>query len=187
MLEELGLDYTAHPINIMKNDQFTPEFLAINPNNKIPAIVDSDGPITVFESGAILMYLAEKVGSDLLPTAGPARYATLQWLMLQMGGVGPMFGQVHHFYKFAKEDVPYAKKRYGDEMHRLYGVLDKRLGEVEFFSGKNYSIADIAMYPWVARHEWHPSNLSDFPHVKRWYDSLSGREAVQRGMKVPNG
>ncbi|PCI41908.1 MAG: glutathione S-transferase [Rhodospirillaceae bacterium] len=186
MLEELGLDYTAHPINIMQNDQFTPEFLAINPNNKIPAIVDSDGPITVFESGAILMYLAEKVGSNLLPSSGPERYATLQWLMLQMGGVGPMFGQVHHFYKFAKEDVPYAKKRYSDEMHRLYGVLDKRLGEVEYLSGADYSIADIAMYPWVARHEWHPSDLNDFCHVKRWYDSLSERESVQRGMKVPN-
>jgi len=186
MLEELGLDYTAHPINIMQNDQFTPEFLAINPNNKIPAIVDSDGPITVFESAAILMYLAEKVGSNLLPSSGPERYATLQWLMLQMGGVGPMFGQVHHFYKFAKEDVPYAKKRYSDEMHRLYGVLDKRLGEVEYLSGVDYSIADIAMYPWVARHEWHPSDLNDFCHVKRWYDSLSERESVQRGMKVPN-
>ncbi|PHS78394.1 MAG: glutathione S-transferase [Rhodospirillaceae bacterium] len=186
MLEELGLDYTVHPINITQNDQFTPEFLAINPNNKIPAIVDSDGPISVFESGAILMYLAEKVGSDLLPTAGPERYATLQWLMLQMGGVGPMFGQVHHFYKFAKEDVPYAKKRYSDEMQRLYSVLDKRLDEVEYLAGAAYSIADIAMYPWVARHEWHPFDLNDFGHVKRWYDRLSEREAVQRGMKVPN-
>ena len=186
MLEELGLDYTAHPINITQDDQFTPEFLAINPNNKIPAIVDSDGSMTVFESGAILMYLAEKVGSDLLPTSGPERYAALQWLMLQMGGVGPMFGQVHHFYKFAKEDVPYAKKRYSEEMHRLYGVLDKRLGESEYLAGHKYSIADVAMYPWVARHEWHPSNLGDFSHVKRWYDSLGKREAVQRGMKVPN-
>lgn len=190
MLEELGLDYTAHPINIMADDQFTPEFLAINPNNKIPAIVDSSGPdgqpITVFESGAILIYLAEKTGSDLLPMSGPERYAALEWLMLQMGGIGPMFGQVHHFTKFAKEDVPYAKARYTTEMLRLYSVLDKRLGEAEFLAGDAYTVADIATYPWVARYKWHPINLSDYPNVKRWYDSLSEREAVKRGMKVPN-
>lgn len=190
MLEELGLDYTVHPINIMADDQFTPEFLAINPNNKIPAIVDSSGPdgapITVFESGAILIYLAEKTGSDLLPLSGAGRYATLEWLMLQMGGVGPMFGQVHHFVQFAKEDVPYAKARYSEEMLRLYGVLDKRLGAHPYLAGENYSIADIATYPWVARHAWHPMELSDYPNVQRWYDMLGLREAVQRGMNVPN-
>jgi len=190
MLEELGLDYTVHPIDITKGDQFTPEFLAINPNNKIPAIVDSEGPdgtpITVFESGAILMYLAEKTGSDLLPLSGPARYATLEWLMLQMGGVGPMFGQVHHFVQFAKEDVPYAKARYSEEMLRLYGVLDKRLGAHPYLAGEQYSIADIATYPWVSRHAWHPMELSDYPNVQRWYDMLGLREAVKRGMNVPN-
>ena len=190
MLEELGLDYTAHPINIMADDQFTPEFIAINPNNKIPAIVDSVGPdgtpITVFESGAILIYLAEKTGSDLLPMSGAARYAALEWLMLQMGGVGPMFGQFHHFWKFAKEDVPYAKERYKAEMLRLYGVLDKRLGEADFLAGDAYTVADIATYPWVARYAWHPINLSDYPNVKRWYDTLSERDAVKRGMDVPH-
>jgi len=189
MLEELGLDYTVHPINILEGDQFKPEFLNLNPNNKIPAIVDSDGPngdpITVFESGAILIYLAEKAGSGLLPASGPDRYATLQWLMLQMGGVGPIFGQVHHFIQFAKEDVPYAKKRYSEEMGRLYGVLDQRLAETAYLAGENYSIADIAMYPWVARHEWHPFDLNDLCHVKRWYDTLSERNAVKRGMDVP--
>lgn len=190
MLEELGLDYAVHPIDITKGDQMTPEFLAINPNNKIPAIVDSAGPdgapITVFESGAILIYLAEKTGSDLLPMSGPKRYEALEWLMLQMGGVGPIFGQVHHFWKFAKEDVPYAKERFKDEMLRLYGVLDKRLGETEHLAGDAYSVADIATYPWVARFGWHPCDLNDYCNVMRWYDRLSEREAVKRGMIVPN-
>lgn len=190
MLEELGLDYAVHPIDITKGDQMTPEFLAINPNNKIPAIVDSAGPdgapLTVIESGAILIYLAEKTGSDLLPMSGAGRYAALEWLMLQMGGVGPIFGQVHHFWKFAKEDVPYAKERFKDEMGRLYGVLDKRLGETEHLAGDAYSVADIATYPWVARFGWHPCDLNDYCNVKRWYDSLSEREAVQRGMIIPN-
>lgn len=190
MLEELGLEYALHPINIMKGEQMTPEFLAINPNNKIPAIVDGDGPggkpVTVFESGAILIYLAEKTGSDLLPASGPGRYAALEWLMLQMGGVGPIFGQVHHFWKFAKEDVPYAKERFKDEMLRLYGVLDKRLGESAYLAGDSYTIADIATYPWVARFGWHPCDINDFCNVKRWYDSLSEREAVKRGMDVPH-
>lgn len=189
MLEELGLDYTVHPIDIMAGDQFKPEFLAINPNNKIPAIVDHDGPggepITVFESGAILIYLAEKTGSDLLPAAGPARYAALQWLMWQMGGLGPMFGQVHHFVKFAKEDVPYAKKRFTDEMLRLYGVMDKQLAGQPYLAGDAYTVADIATYPWVSRHPWHPMELSDYPNVQRWYDMVGLREAVQAGMNVP--
>ena len=190
MLEEVGLDYAVHPIDITKGEQMAPEFLAINPNNKIPAIVDSDGPggapVTVFESGAILIYLAEKTGSDLLPASGAARYAALEWLMLQMGGVGPIFGQVHHFWKFAKEDVPYAKERFKAEMLRLYGVLDKRLGEAEYLAGDAYTIADIATYPWVARFGWHPCDLNDFCNVKRWYDRLSDREAVKKGMDVPH-
>lgn len=190
-LEELGLDYTVHPIDITQGDQFKPEFLAINPNNKIPAIVDQDGPngepLTVFESGAILIYLAEKTGSSLLPASGPGRYAALEWLMLQMGGVGPVFGQVHHFWKFAKEDVPYAKERFKSEMLRLYGVLDKRLGQTEFLAGEALTIADIAMYPWVARFGWHPCDINDFCHVKAWYDSLSARESFKRGMDVPHG
>jgi len=189
MLEELGLEYNAHPINIGKGEQFSPEYDPINPNHKIPAIVDSDGPdgkpITVFESGAILIYLAEKTGSELLPKSGNARYAALQWLMLQMGGIGPMFGQVHHFWKFAKEDVPYAKERYRDEMLRLYKVLDKRLGESEYLAGENYTIADIATYPWVARFGWHPMDLADFCNVKTWYDKISERDAVKTGMAIP--
>jgi GST-like protein len=186
LLEELGLDYTVHPIDILTGEQHAPAFIAINPNGKIPAIVDSDGPITVSESGAILIYLAEKTHSDLLPGFGPERYAVLQWLMLQMGGVGPIFGQVHHFFKFAKQDVPYAKDRFGLEMKRLYGVLDARLAEAEFLAGPQYSIADIAMYPWVARHNWHPYDINDFHHVKRWYDNLSSRTAVQQGMDILN-
>lgn len=188
MLEELGLDYAVHPIDITKGDQFTPEFLNINPNNKIPAIVDSDGPggkpITIFESGAILIYLAEKTASDLLPASGSGRYAALEWLMLQMGGVGPIFGQVHHFWQFAKEDVPYAKERFKAELLRLYGVLDKRLGETEYLAGDAYSIADVAMYPWVARFGWHPCDLDDYANVKRWYDNVTARAAVARGMDI---
>ena len=191
MLEELGLEYAVHPINIIQGAQFAPEFLAINPNNKIPAIVDQEGPggapLAVFESGAILIYLAEKTGSPLLPTSGAGRYAALQWLMLQMGGVGPIFGQVHHFWQFAKEDIPYAKERFRSEMLRLYGVLDKRLGETAYLAGDEYSIADIATYPWVARFEVHPCDINDFCHVKHWYDRLSEREAIKKGMNVPNG
>ena len=189
MLEELGLEYTSHPINIGSGEQFTPAFDAINPNHKIPALVDSDGPdnapITVFESGAMLIYLAEKTKSELLPSGARERYAALEWLMLQMGGVGPIFGQVHHFWKFAKEDVPYAKERYRDEMIRLYNVLDKRLGENKYLGGENYTIADIATYPWVARFGWHPCDLDDFCNVKEWYDRLSQRDAVKKGMLVP--
>lgn len=189
MLEELGLKYTVHPINISTGDQFKPEFLAISPNNKIPAIVDSDGPggkpVKIFESGAILIYLAEKTGSDLLPASGAARYEALEWLMWQMGGVGPMFGQVHHFLQFAKEDVPYAKKRYSEEMLRLYGVMDKQLASHPYLAGANYSIADIATYPWVDRHAWHPMKLSDYPNVQLWYDRVGLRAGVKAGMSVP--
>ena len=189
MLEEVGLDYTVHVINIMKGDQFTPEYVAINPNSKIPAIVDPDGPdgkpISIFESGAILIYLAEKTGSPLLPTDPRARYEALQWLMFQMGGVGPMFGQAHHFLKFAKEDIPYAKERYATEVKRLYKVMDTRLAETGFLAGDDYTVADIATYPWITRHPGHQVSLEDYPNVKRWFDTIAERPAVQRGMNVP--
>lgn len=188
LLEELGLPYAAHPINIGQGDQFKPEFLAINPNSKIPAIVDSDGPegrpFPLFESGAILVYLAEK-HARFLPREGVARYRVMQWLMFQMGGVGPMFGQVHHFLRSAPEPVPYAIERYSRETRRLYGVLDAHLAREPYLAGE-YSIADIATYPWVARHEWHKVDLAEFAHVKRWYEEISGRPAVQRGMKIPS-
>ncbi|MET4804979.1 glutathione S-transferase N-terminal domain-containing protein [Limibacillus sp. MBR-115] len=187
MLEELGLSYDTVPINITKDEQFAPDFLKISPNNKIPALVDSDGPdgkpISVFETGAILIYLAEKHG-QLLPTDPAGRSLCLQWLMWQMGGFGPMLGQAHHFRRFAKEKIPYAIDRYTNESRRLYGVLDKRLGEAEFLAGA-YSIADIATYPWAARHEWQGIDLSDFPNVLRWYNAIGSRPAVQRGMAVP--
>ena len=190
MLEEVGLAYKVHSINIMKGEQFAPDYLKISPNNKIPAIVDPDGPggkpISIFESGAILIYLAEKCQrEDLLPLTGEARYSVLQWLMWQMGGFGPMLGQAHHFLKFAKEDVPYAKKRYGDETQRLYKVLNGRLAETEYMGGDVFSIADIATYPWADRHEFHGVNLADYPHVMRWYDALSDRESVEAGINVP--
>jgi GSH-dependent disulfide-bond oxidoreductase len=187
MLEELGLAYNAHKIDIGKGDQFTPQFIAINPNSKIPAIVDNEGPggkpMALFESGAILIYLAEKL-NRFLPREGVARYQVMQWLMFQMGGVGPMFGQVHHFLRAAPEPVPYAIERYKKETARLYGVMDKELAQREYLAGE-YSIADIATYPWVARFEWHQVNLGDFPNVKRWFDQIGARPAVQRGMKVP--
>jgi GST-like protein len=187
MLEELGLPYHVHPINIGKGEQFAPEYIAINPNSKIPTIVDPDGPdgapLAMMESGAILIYLAGKAGR-LLPEAVRGRYVALQWLMFQMGGVGPIFGQVHHFLRAAKEPVPYAIERYTTETQRLYGVLNGRLQDHEYLADE-YSIADIATYPWVARYEWHKTNLGDYPHVKRWFDSISARPAVERGMKVP--
>ncbi len=187
MLEECGLPYNVHAIDIGKDEQFTPQFICLNPNSKIPAIVDSDGPearpITLFESGAILVYLAGKTGK-FLPAADHDRYIALQWLMFQMGGVGPIFGQVHHFLRAAKEPVPYAIDRYVKEKDRLYGVLDQRLGEATYLA-REYSIADIATYPWVARYDWHRTDLNDFPNVKRWYDAIGARPAVQRGMAVP--
>ena len=189
MLEEVGLPYSVHPINIGKDEQFAPEFLKISPNGKIPAIVDTDGPggrFPLFESGAILIYLADKTGSKLLPTDAAKRYTTIQWLMFQMGGVGPMFGQAHHFMRFAKEKVPYGIERYGKETRRLYGVMDKRLGESAFLAGDDYTIADIATFPWVARYEYHQVSLSDFPNVERWYRGIAARPAVVRGMAVPS-
>ncbi|HEY7674490.1 MAG TPA: glutathione S-transferase N-terminal domain-containing protein [Burkholderiales bacterium] len=188
MLEECGLTYNVHKINIGAREQFSPEYLAINPNGKIPSIVDSDGPdgapIQMMESGAILIYLSEKTGK-LFPQSYRGRYKTLEWLMFQMGHVGPMFGQVHHFVRNAKEQVPYAIERYVREKDRLYGVLDKRLGETAYLAG-DYSIADIATYPWVARYEWHKTDLNAWPNVKRWFDAISARPAVKRGMAVPS-
>ena len=187
MLEECDLAYNAHPIDIGKGEQHTPQFLALNPNGRIPAITDSKGPegkpITLFESGAILVYLAGKTGR-FLPASDHGKYIALQWLMFQMGGVGPMFGQVHHFLRAAKEQVPYAIERYSKEKDRLYGVLDKRLGEAAYLAGE-YSIADIATYPWVARYEWHKTELANFPNVKRWFEAIGDRPAVPRGMAVP--
>ncbi|MSP48556.1 MAG: glutathione S-transferase family protein [Alphaproteobacteria bacterium] len=187
MLEEVGLPYSVHKIDIGKGDQFKAEFVAINPNAKIPAIVDRDGPdgtpMAVFESGAILIYLAQKTGT-LLPPTPRAKSETLQWLMFQMGGVGPMFGQNHHFRRFAPEKIPYGIERYGKETERLYGVMDQRLGKVAYLAG-DYSIADIATYPWVSRYDFQEIDLARFPNVKRWFDAISARPAVQKGMKVP--
>jgi GST-like protein len=186
MLEEIGLPYEVHAINIGQGDQYKPEYLKINPNNKIPSIIDPDGPdgkpFTLFESGAILMYLAEKSGK-LWPADLRQRYTVIQWLMFQMGGVGPMFGQANYFYRL-EEKVSFAIERFHKEALRLYGVLEKALGEREYLAGE-YSLADIATYPWVWRHEMHHVKLEEFPHVKRWYDAISDRPAVQRGMDIP--
>jgi GST-like protein len=187
MLEECALAYNVHKINIGKDEQFAPEFLKLNPNGKIPAIVDSEGPdgkpISLMESGAILLYLASKTG-QFLPADARGRWAVTEWLMFQMASVGPMFGQCHHFLRAAKEQIPYGIERYTREKDRLYAVLDKRLGEQAFLAGE-YSIADIATYPWVSRHEWHKTDLAQYPNVKRWFDQISARPAVQRGMLVP--
>tara|TARA_B100000405_G_scaffold237834_1_gene171509 strand:- start:960 stop:1577 length:618 start_codon:yes stop_codon:yes gene_type:complete len=187
MLEECGLEYNLHPVNIGQDDQFTPEFVAINPNSKIPAIIDTDGPggapYTVFESGAILMYLAEKTGK-FMPTETAERYDVIQWLMFQMGGVGPIFGQVHHFKRAAKEEVPYAINRYYTECRRLYGVLNGRLQDREYLAG-DLSIADFATLPWVFRHTWQEVDLEDFPNVQRWYETLMARPALAKGMELP--
>ena len=186
-LEEMGLPYQVQVVNITKDDQFKPDFLSISPNNKIPAIIDAHGPdgkpISVFESGAILMYLAEKTGQFLPPT-GAARVSTLEWLMFQMGGFGPMPGQVHHFAGLTNEDDKrYGLKRYMTETLRLYGVMDKRLANHAFFAG-DLSIADFAILGWVWRHPRHQVDLAEFPHVKRWFDQLMARPAVQRGFAV---
>jgi len=188
MLDEIGLPYEVHAINIGQGDQFKPEYLAINPNNKIPSIIDTDGPggqpFKLFESGAILMYLAEKSGK-FWPQEMGKRYEVIQWLMFQMGGVGPMFGQANYFFRL-QEKVPYAIERYHKESLRLYNVLNQQLGQQEYLAGE-YSIADIATYPWVWRHEIHEVKLEDFPNVKRWFDAISKRPAVQRGMEIPKG
>ena len=184
MLEDVGLAYAVHPIDIGKDEQFKPEFLKISPNNRIPAIVDRDNGLSVFESGAILIYLADKTG-ELLARDGEARWRAMEWLMWQMGGVGPMFGQAHHFLKYNRGKAPYAEERYAAEVKRLYGVLDKQLGANAFVAGKDYSIADVAIWPWVSRYDWHIGNLKDYPNVVRWYRDVASRPAVQRGYHVP--
>ena len=186
MLEEVGLPYTIIPINIRAGDQFKPDFLKISPNNKMPAIVDRDGPggkpYSVFESGAVLMYLAEKTGR-FMPKDTAGRYLVIQWLMFQMGGIGPMLGQAHHFREYASEKVAYAVERYTRESSRLYGVMERRLGESAYLAG-DYSIADMACYPWLRSSERQGQNLDDFPNVKRWYDAIDARPAVKRGLTV---
>jgi GSH-dependent disulfide-bond oxidoreductase len=183
MLEELGLPYTSHPIDIGKDEQFKPEFLKISPNNRIPAIVDRDNGYHLMESGAILMYLAEKTGK-LMPKDAEKRYRVTEWLMWQMGGIGPMLGQVHHFVKYNKGKAPYAEERYLKEAHRLYGVLDRRLTGREYVAD-DYSIADIAIWPWISRFEWQTIDLGQYANVKRWYVAIANRPAVQRGYDVP--
>jgi len=182
MLEECGLDYTIHPINITAGDQFQPDFLKLSPNNRMPAIVDHDPigggePLDIFESGAILLYLAEKTGK-FFPTDLRARYHVMKWLMWQMGGLGPMAGQNHHFGRFAPEKIPYAIERYRTETARLYGVLDGALEDREFIADE-YSIADMACYPWIARYEWQEMDLNMYPNVKRWFDQISARPATK--------
>jgi GST-like protein len=184
MLEEVGLDYTAHAINIGQGEQHEPAFLKISPNNKIPAIVDHDNGVAMMQSGAILLYLAEKTG-QLMPTADTARWQVMEWLMWQMGDLGPMLGQVHHFVRFNQGKAPYAEERYLKEARRLYGVLDTRLADHEYLVD-DYSVADIATWPWISRYEWQTLDLNDYPNVKRWYLAIAGRPAVQKGYHIPN-
>ena len=179
-IEEMGLDYDVHPVNIGKDEQFAPSFLAISPNNKIPAIVDRDNGRSLMESGAILLYLADKTGRF----GGGDRWLTLEWLMLQMGGVGPMLGQANHFLQFNAGKSAYAEKRYGDEAARLYGVLDRRLAEHEYLADE-YSIADIATWPWISRWPWHRIDWANYPHLQRWFTTIAGRSAVRKGWRVP--
>lgn len=187
MLEECGLPYRVHPVNIGAGDQFQPEFLAISPNNKIPAIVDPDGPdghpISLFESGAILIYLAAKTGK-LMPASTRARYEMLEWLMFQMGGVGPMLGQAHHFRIYAPEKIDYAIERYTNEAKRLYGVMNKRLGSSRYLGGAEYGIADVAVFPWLRSWKNQGIDWNDYPHLKGWFDEVAARPAVQRGVQV---
>lgn len=187
LLEECGLPYTVHAVDIGAGDQFKADFLAISPNNKIPAIVDSDGPggkpISLFESGAILLYLAGKTGR-FLPVDVRGRYETLEWLMFQMGGVGPMLGQAHHFRIYAPEQIAYAVDRYTNEARRLYGVMDRRLGQSRYLAGPDYTIADIATWPWTRSYKNQGIELDDFPNVKRWFETIGARAAAQRGVQV---
>jgi GSH-dependent disulfide-bond oxidoreductase len=187
MLEEMGLNYNVHGIDIAKGDQFAPDFLKISPNNKIPAIVDHDGPdgqpISLFESGAILIYLAEKMKSDLLPSDIRLRNNVMQWLMFQMGSIGPMLGQAHHFRLYAPEKIDYAIERYTKEATRLYGVMNKQLAETDYLAGA-YSIADIACMPWIRSYKNQGQELDDYPHLKRWFLAIKERPAVRRGLEV---
>jgi len=186
-LEELGLPYEVHRIDIGKGEQFTPDFLAISPNNRIPAIVDHDGfdgsPVSIFESGAILIYLAEKTGKLMPAERGPERKVVLEWLMWQMGGFGPMLGQAHHFNYYAKDKIAYAMDRYSNEANRLYGVLERQLDGNEYVAGA-YSIADIAIFPWTRTYERQGVDINTFPNVARWRRSMFSRPAVEAGMRV---
>jgi GST-like protein len=183
MLEEVGLSYRVHPVNIEKGEQFHPDFLAVSPNNRIPTIIDSDNGLTLMESGAILLYLAEKTGR-LWPQTFPEKWRVVEWLMWQMGGPGPFLGQVHHFVKFNPGKSTYAEERYTKEALRLWGVLDRRLGDVEYVAG-DYSIADIAIWPWISRFQWQTVSFDHYPNVKRWYVAIAARPAVQRAWHVP--
>jgi GST-like protein len=183
MLEEIGLPYTTHAVNIGAGEQFDPAFLKISPNNKIPAIVDRDNGVAMMQSGAILLYLAEKTGL-LMPKEDRARWQVMEWLMWQMGDLGPMLGQAHHFIKFNQGKSAYAEERYGKEARRLYGVLDGRLAEHEYIVD-DYSVADIATWPWISRFEWHGVPIAEYPNVKRWYLAIAARPAVERGYHVP--
>jgi len=187
LLEELGLPYEVHAIDIGRGDQFDPEFLKISPNNKMPAIVDPEGPdgkpLSLFESGAILLYLAEKHGR-FLPQDPRGRYGCIQWLMWQMGGLGPMLGQAHHFLQYAPEEIPYARARYANEARRLYGVLNRRLAESPYLAGEDYSIADIAAWPWTRVPERQGVERADYPNFQRWFNAIAARPAVQRGVEV---
>ncbi len=191
MLEETGLPYRVHPVDIGAGDQFKPEFLKISPNNKMPAMIDSDGPrdektgkpISLFESGAMLLYLASKTGK-FLPENIRERWSTLQWLMFQMGGVGPMLGQAHHFLVYAPEKIPYAMQRYSKEANRLYGVMDRRLAESKFIACDEYTIADMAIMPWLRSYKNQGVEMDEYPQVKRWFDGIAARPAVQRGLAV---
>ena len=187
MLEECAIEYKVVTVDITAGDQFKSDFLAISPNNRMPALVDDQGPegkaISIFESGAILIYLADKV-CRLMPAGGNARYDVLQWLMFQMGNLGPICGQAHHFREAAPERVPYAINRFTNEAERLYHVMDRRLKEIDYLAGKDYSIADIACWPWVRVHRYHGQRWEDFPNVKRWFDDVAARPAVQKGMKL---
>ncbi|PPR09152.1 MAG: Disulfide-bond oxidoreductase YfcG [Alphaproteobacteria bacterium MarineAlpha11_Bin1] len=184
MLEECELEYKAHPINISKDQQFAPEFLKVSPNNKIPAIVDNDTRKSLMESGAIMMYLSEKTGK-FLPQDPERKWSSIQWLMFQMGGVGPIFGQCHHFTKHNSGKVPYAEDRYHKETKRLYGVMNDRLAKSGFLGCEDFTIADMAVWPWVARFDWQSINLNEFPNVKRWYLEILERPATRRGWNVP--
>ena len=187
MLEECGLPYAAHAVDISAGEQFSPDFLAISPNNRIPAITDPDGPdgepISLFESGAILLYLAGKTGR-FLPRSTRGKYQALQWLMFQMASVGPMLGQTHHFRAYAPEKVEYAINRFSNEARRLYGVMDKQLATNDYIAGKEYTIADMAVWPWLRSHERQGIDLGEFPHVKAWFEAIGNRPAVQRGITV---
>ena len=183
-LEEVGLEYEVHPVNITKDEQFAPEFLEFSPNNKIPAIVDREAGVRMMEAGAILLYLAEKTGA-FQPADAEEHRQVMQWLMMQTGSVGPMLGQAHHFLKFNRGAARYAEERYGKEARRIYGVLDRRLDSTAYLAGSNYGIADIATWPWIARFEWQDIDLQTFPNVLRWYQDIASRDAVRRGYDVP--